>query len=75
MMRHTMGQDWGGRRKSNPDECPIVSSVEVIAFAKERGFELRKNVVWFVKEKDGEWRSIGDTNYWALENLKSRNKR
>ena len=39
-MRHTMGQDWGGRRKINPDGCPVITSKMVLAKAEELGIDV-----------------------------------
>jgi len=68
-MRHTMGQDWGGRRKENPDNCPKISGKQVREKAKYLGIEVKRNGYenWWYKN-NGQWYTGGTTNYicWKL---------
>lgn len=74
-MRHTMGQDWGGRRKLNPDDAPRVSGKQVRAKATSLGIEIKneglygRGGMWFWKRPDGKWYTLGQTNYLAIEQL------
>lgn len=84
-MRHTMGQDWGGRRKQNPDNAPKVTAKMVNKFAKLHGFEIFRATqlpsgrlfegshasTWWIVV-DGTNYSMGETNYIALESMKRR---
>ncbi|MFA5036422.1 MAG: hypothetical protein WC479_04530 [Candidatus Izemoplasmatales bacterium] len=82
--RHTMGQDWGGRRKVNPENCPKVTDKEVEAKAKELVLEVQRGdfsrrdhgfmhspqgTWWYRNPIDNKWYTIGATNYWALHFL------
>lgn len=82
-MRHTMGQDWGGRRKVNPDGCPVITSKMVLAKADELGIEMLRGEPstspggGFIPSLGGMWWICGDklisagaTNYFALETLR-----
>ena len=80
--RHTMGQDWGGRRKSNPDNCPKITKKMVYDLASELGIEIRRGDyfhdlsfyhsdrgTWWIYNIEFKWVTMGDTNYWAYCNL------
>lgn len=68
--RHTMGQDWGGRRGDNPPECPYVTGDQVRAYAKSIGVEVKREGLgmWF-RKIDEKWYTLGMTNYIALGQL------
>jgi hypothetical protein len=81
MGRHTMGQDWGGRHKVNPENCPKVTDRDVISKAVELGLEVQRGEFsridhkfmnstqatwWYLNPVDNKWYTIGMTNYWAL---------
>lgn len=73
----TMGQDWGGRRKSNPDNAPRVTRIQVEKFAEEHGYEIEREGYWWASDMwkgrikgTAVWRTLGQTNYLALEQLK-----
>ena len=85
MTRHTMGQEWGGRRKTNPENAPKVTRNMVINYAKNhsiyvfRGDFLWVDDVrskthskwgqWWYLDEKDIWRTLGYTNYLALRNL------
>ncbi len=83
--RHTMGQDWGGRRKANPENCPKVTHQMVLDLAKEKGIEVKRGdffgydrhfvgsdkAMWWAMFPNGEWRTIGMTNYLAWDFINS----
>lgn len=70
-MRHTMGHDWGGRKRENPLGCPRVSRTQVEALALSLGLSVRREGLgmWLVKRGE-QWFTLGQTNYVALENLR-----
>jgi hypothetical protein len=76
-----MGQDWGGRRKVNPENCPKVTNKEVEAKAKELNLTIQlgdfsridhefmyspQGMWWYQNPMDKRWYTIGMTNYLAL---------
>ncbi len=80
-MRHTMGQDWGGRHKVNPENCPEVTQEEIITKALELDLKVKRGdfsrvdhkfvqgtqgVWWYQNPINNKWYTIGETNYWAL---------
>jgi hypothetical protein len=71
--RHTMGNDWGGRRAENPAGARRVSGKEVLACAQASGVEVRREgqgwSMWWYRRSGEPWRSLGTTNYRALEQL------
>lgn len=72
MTRNTMGQDWGGRRKMNPDNCPVVRRIQVIVAAVKIGVKVKREGqgMWWVSGAGIEkWFTLGQTNYIALYNL------
>lgn len=75
--RHTMGQDWGGRRPLNPTNVPRVTYKQVEAYAEKHNMEVRRegyvwaSGMWMGRLKGSNiWRTIGQTNYLALECMK-----
>lgn len=65
-------QDWGGRRKVNPDNVPKISRKDVLSEAKKLGVEIRREGLgmWLVYiEEKHNWYTLGQTNHLALENL------
>jgi len=81
MSRHTMGQDWGGRRKLNPNNAPVVTAKEVEDYAASMGVTVfratqtryslhpsSRGTWWYETEKG--YVSLGDTNFIALQTLK-----
>jgi hypothetical protein len=76
-----MGQDWGGRRRMNPEGCPKVTAEDVLAKAAVMGVEVKRGGwfkstgsfyhsaygTWWIKEDV--WRQIGGTNFLALQYL------
>lgn len=78
--RQTMGNDWGGRRKINPDDCPKVTGETVRTKAAmlnvfvRRGdfiginFHPSDRGIWWYLE-NGKWLILGATNYVAFSNL------
>ncbi len=40
-IRHTMGNDWGGRRKQNPEGCPKVTQKDVFANVDSQGIRIK----------------------------------
>lgn len=74
--RHTMGQDWGGRRALNPPNVPRVSYRDVLAYAESHNMEVkREGYIWASGMWSGRikgssiWRTIGQTNYLALTHM------
>lgn len=70
--RHTMGNDWGGRRALNPDNCRKVSGDEVRSLASMLAVRVKRDGLgmWF-HEKDGQWITLGQTNFLALRQLRA----
>lgn len=74
--RHTMGNDWGGRRKMNPEGCPKVTRQDVLDYAKSKGVEVWNDGdygargTWWQKDENGVSLTLGITNYIALQTLK-----
>lgn len=82
-MRHTMGQDWGGRTPENPEGVPEVRREDVEEYARLHSFTIRKGWwtlgnklvtpkiggTWWYWGADG-WYTGGATNYLMLELLK-----
>lgn len=74
-IRHTMGQDWGGRRKQNPNNAPKVSGKMVRDLALEMGLSVKRDGygMWFVyKDSNKIWYTLGSTNFLAFRNLQSK---
>lgn len=80
--RHTMGQDWGGRKPLNPLDCPKVTAKQVIAKAQDYGIEIFRGGFfsdgssypssqgpWWYKDRQGNWLVLQNTNYLALTAL------
>ena len=67
----TNHQDWGGRRKANPDNAPRVTRQEVIDLANNCDIEIKRAGlgIWFFKS-EGTWYTLGQTNYLALRQLR-----
>lgn len=70
--RHTMGQDWGGRHATNPSNAPKVTKKDVLAFATEHGFEVKRDPghysTWWIT-MNGTRYTLGSTNWEALQTL------
>ena len=66
----SMGRDWGGRRKLNPDNAPRVTRNQVLDFAATHGLKVKRdgNSSW-LHFRNGTWYSCGMTNYLALRRL------
>jgi hypothetical protein len=74
MNRHTMGQDWGGRRRENPVDAPRVSRNDVLAAAAELAFTVRKSrrfAGWEYHDADRGWCSAGSTNFLCVQFMRS----
>lgn len=73
LARHTMGNDWGGRKASNPPNARRVTAAEVRSAATEAGVQVKRDGVgwtmWWVKLPEGEWRTLANTNFLALSLL------
>ena len=67
----TRHQDWGGRRKANPDNAPRVTRQQVIDMAYRHDIEIKRASLgmWFYKN-DCTWYTLGQTNYLALRQLR-----
>lgn len=79
-INHTMGQDWGGRRRLNPENCPTITRSMVILRAAELGIKVRRGHIlsehafqnsergtwWAYSYDKKQWLTIGDTNFLAL---------
>jgi hypothetical protein len=65
-----MGQDWGGRRQLNPDNCPKISGSQVRQHAKELNITVKRDGLgmWFYYSNNV-WYTLGQTNYLALHCL------
>lgn len=73
--RHTMGQDWGGRRPLNPPNAPKVTGNMLFQYAKEHNIKIKRDGYWWASGMwmycDNEkWFTAGQTNYLAMETLK-----
>lgn len=77
-----MGQDWGGRRPLNPPDAPKVTKQDVETAAKEAGLQVFRGgffhdkttyqsdrATWWVLADNGQWYTLGDTNYIALTSI------
>lgn len=72
--RHTMGNDWGGRRAVNPPDAPRVTADQVREVAELAGVEVKRDgagwTQWWVLRPGDVWRTLGaTTNYLALQEL------
>ena len=64
-------QDWGGRRKLNPDNAPRVSRQDILGFAQQHAIVVRREGLGMWFRLDGStWYTIGQTNYLAMECLR-----
>lgn len=72
-IRHTMGQDWGGRRADNPKDAPKVTGKMVEQRAAELGMSVKREgpgwSMWLVQRPGDCWRNLGPTNFKALTSL------
>lgn len=68
-----MGQDWGGRRKANPEDAPKITRKQVEKYAESIGAKISRDGrgMWFAESVDGTWYTLGLTNYLALKNMQS----
>ncbi len=65
-----MGQDQARRPGPNPPGAPRVTGSQVVALAERKGKQVRKHDgCWWVLDVDGEWRTLGVTNYLAVQQL------
>lgn len=62
--RHTMGQDWGGRRASNPKDAPRVTAAQVMAAAERAGVEVRRGDFSRVPGSQTFFHSTGWAMWW-----------
>lgn len=64
-----MGNDWGGRRKLNPDNAARVTRQQVLKYAADHRIEVKRDGLgsgmWFFK-RGPVWCTLGQTNYIAL---------
>lgn len=85
-IRHTMGNDWGGRTRENPIGAKPVTKAQVEAAAEAAGVEVRRGdyrddgsfrpaagswSMWWVRRPGGVWRTLASTSYRAVEMLAS----
>lgn len=72
-IRHTMGQDWGGRRKTNPEGTPKITMRQVNDYAKEIGVEVWREPgnysMWWLMRNGKKYKTLGMTNFQALNYL------
>ena len=82
--RHTMGNDWGGRAKINPENAPKVTGKMVLDYAENHSIQvfrgefskIDRSIIksqqgtWWYLGNDNVWRTFGQTNYLAMCNLK-----
>ena len=66
----TMGQDWGGKRPLNPDNCLKISSKQVYERANHLGIKIKREGLgmWWYQKNDC-WFTLGQTNYLAFMHL------
>jgi hypothetical protein len=74
-MRHTMGQDWGGRQKANPADCQKVTASDVLTEAQKHGYTIRRDSprswsMWWICFPYSDRITIGTTNFIALQSIK-----
>lgn len=70
--RHTMGQDWGGRRPLNPPDACKVTRKQVEEFAYQHSIKIKREGrgMWFYYDAEkGGWYTAGMTNYIAIHAL------
>ncbi len=67
-------QSWGGRRKLNPHYAPNITCNDVLKVAKQINVEVKREGkgMWWVKTINGNWVTLGQTNYIAWDNLQNR---
>lgn len=74
-MRHTMGQDWGGRKKANPDNVPKITKGMVEVEAIKKGFTARREggnfSYWWLLKNNKRFIGLGMTNYIAFMYIKN----
>lgn len=65
-------QDWGGRRKLNPDDAPRVDREDVRKFAHSYSISVKREGLgmWWRMDVNGKWWTLGMTNYLALKEIK-----
>lgn len=84
-IRHTMGQDWGGRRRINPIDAPKVSKQDVYTFAEKHGINVQRAITtgsglypsnqgpwWRFDRIKEEWLTCGNTNYECIHHLEGK---
>lgn len=80
MNRRTMGNEYGGRKATNPAGVPRVSREDVLAVAQTAGVQVKGESVhtgcasagwsiWWVQRPGDVWRTLATTNYIAVQEL------
>jgi len=69
-------QDWGGRRKENPEGAPRVTRQDVLDRARELGLQVKRDGLYGMSGRwlylDGKaWRGLGNTNFRAVERMRA----
>jgi hypothetical protein len=73
--RHTMGQDVAGSRRLNPEGVPKITRQQVLDRAAELNIRVKRDGdcgvrgMWWFLDSKCTWRSLGMTNYLALQCL------
>jgi hypothetical protein len=72
-----MGNDYGGRKKTEPGNCPKVICKNVFAFAKAKNIRVKwggpsvvESGTWWFWSVKNVWLTAGVTNFLYLEFLK-----
>lgn len=72
-IRHTMGNDWGGRSAANPAGSPRVTAAQVHEAAKAAGVDVRREgsgwSMWWARKPGENWLTLATTNFLALQAL------
>ena len=80
LRRHSMGNDWGGRKPAIPGGTPRVHRDQVIAAADRAGVQVKRASpitglttagwsMWWVLRPNDVWRTLATTNHQALKEL------
>lgn len=77
MTRHTMGNDYGGRKAVNPAGSPRVSVDQVYSAAQAAGVLVKREsagwAMWWVQRPGDVWRTLATTNLLAVRELQKSN--